>query len=249
MPKALVLRPEARTLCRLILAALLSYEPHDFQFDFLFDICLPSNHCINAGRVPDGFVPLESPKPVDLIDNTLPSIYVMSGSIDCKLCLRYTFCQPTCRVPRLKEPFSLYRMAGLSEISDPYRKFKTWGDFPFRSPREGNGQARESRVSNKIHAFGTDTQNPFEQGHLSSIINEEQVVYLYFKSALADSAFRCRMPMLRSPMMTIGYENGKSSIFHTIQILTDILGGCISYPKPSFSAMCYVYSLKSRGHA
>jgi hypothetical protein len=31
----------------------------DGAFDFLFNICLPSHHPINSGRVPSGFLPLE----------------------------------------------------------------------------------------------------------------------------------------------------------------------------------------------
>jgi hypothetical protein len=31
----------------------------DGGFDYLFNICLPSDHPINSGRVPPGFVPLE----------------------------------------------------------------------------------------------------------------------------------------------------------------------------------------------
>ena len=69
-------------------------------FDFLFNICLPSNHCINGGSVPDGFVPLEPPKPVDIIDHTLPCVHIAGGSIDCKLRVRDT-CLPTCLSPRL----------------------------------------------------------------------------------------------------------------------------------------------------
>jgi hypothetical protein len=53
----------------------------DGVFDFLFNICLPSHHPINGGRVPDNFKPLEPPDPIDIVKVTLGSTYLASGSI------------------------------------------------------------------------------------------------------------------------------------------------------------------------
>jgi hypothetical protein len=51
-------------------------------FDFLFNICLPSHHHINGDRVPNDFKPLEPPDPVDIIDVTIASTHIASGSIE-----------------------------------------------------------------------------------------------------------------------------------------------------------------------
>jgi len=51
-------------------------------FDFLFNICLPSNHPINGNRVPDGFRPLETPEIIDIIEVTVASTHITSGSIE-----------------------------------------------------------------------------------------------------------------------------------------------------------------------
>ncbi|KAF8981432.1 hypothetical protein BDQ17DRAFT_1509718 [Cyathus striatus] len=36
------------------------------DFDFLFNICLPADHSVNANCVPNGFRPLPMPDPVDI---------------------------------------------------------------------------------------------------------------------------------------------------------------------------------------
>jgi hypothetical protein len=51
-------------------------------FDFLFNVCLPSHHSINGGRVPNDFKPLDPPEPVDIINVTVASTYIASRSIE-----------------------------------------------------------------------------------------------------------------------------------------------------------------------
>jgi hypothetical protein len=51
-------------------------------FDFLFNACLPSYHCINGGGVPDDFRPLDPPKPVDIINVTVASTHIASRLIE-----------------------------------------------------------------------------------------------------------------------------------------------------------------------
>lgn len=51
-------------------------------FDFLFNVCLPSHHRINGGRVPNDFRPLDPPEPVDIVGITIASTHIASGSID-----------------------------------------------------------------------------------------------------------------------------------------------------------------------
>ena len=51
-------------------------------FDFLFNICLPTDHVINDGYVPDDFRPLEPPGPRDIVELQKTSTYVASRLIE-----------------------------------------------------------------------------------------------------------------------------------------------------------------------
>jgi hypothetical protein len=51
-------------------------------FDFLFNICRPSDHPINRNRVPENFMPLEFPHADEIFTIVLPCTHISSQSVE-----------------------------------------------------------------------------------------------------------------------------------------------------------------------